>query len=105
MLIGAYQRYVSPHKGYCCAYRSFTGARSCSSYAKRSISRAGFLGGLLLLKRRLRACAAAATSLSESEAPSEIETAVFGQCATAVHAARQLCCGSVIGGLLDGDES
>ena len=105
LLIGAYQRYVSPRKGYCCAYRSCTGGRSCSSYARHAISRAGLLGGLTLLTRRFRACAMAATSHGDSDVPSDVETAVFGQCATAVHAGRKLCCGSIIGGVLDDDGS
>jgi len=105
LLIGAYQRYVSPRKGYCCAYRNRTGGRSCSSYAKCSISRAGFLGGLVLLNRRLRACAVAAASPSQSDDPTEMENAVFGQCATAVHEGRKLCCGSLVGGMSDGDGS
>lgn len=105
LLIGAYQRYLSPRKGYCCAYRSCTGGRSCASYAKRSISRAGLVGGLVLLRRRLKACAMAAASSSESDAPSEVETAVFGRCAAAVHAGRKLCCGSIVGGILNDDGS
>ena len=102
-LIGAYQRYVSPRKGYCCAYRVCTGGRSCSSYAKRSISRAGLVGGLILLRHRLKACALAAASHDESDKPSGAEVAVFGQCAGAVHEGRKLCCGSIIGGLQDDD--
>ena len=105
LLIGVYQRYVSPRKGYCCAYRACTGGRSCSSYAKRSIARAGLVGGLVLLRRRLKSCAIAAASPDESDEPSAVETAVFGQCATAVHAGRKLCCGSIIGGVLNDDGS
>ena len=102
-LIGAYQRYASPRKGYCCAYRACTGGRSCSSYAKHSISRAGLVGGLILLRRRFKACAIAAASAAESDVPSEVEVSVFGQCAPAVHEGRKLCCGSIIGGLQDDD--
>ena len=31
--IGAYQRYVSPYKGFCCAYRAHTSRASCSALA------------------------------------------------------------------------
>jgi putative component of membrane protein insertase Oxa1/YidC/SpoIIIJ protein YidD len=99
-LIGAYQRHVSPYKGYCCAYRARTGGRSCSRYAQRAIWRAGWWSGLILLRRRLRACAAAAIAIEETKEKTA-EEAFFGACAPAVQEGRKLCCGSVIGGLLD----
>ncbi len=103
-LIGAYQRYVSAHKGYCCAYRASTGGRSCSRYAQRAISRAGLWPGLILLRRRLRACAGAAMALDEALEKS-MEEAVFGECAPAVREGRKLCCGSLIGGISNGEDS
>lgn len=36
--IGAYQRYISPHKGYCCAHRVHHGGLSCSEFAKLVIA-------------------------------------------------------------------
>jgi putative component of membrane protein insertase Oxa1/YidC/SpoIIIJ protein YidD len=54
--IGAYQRYVSPRKGYSCAYRVLTGRASCSAYGYRVIARHGLRPGLVLLQRRLRTC-------------------------------------------------
>ena len=57
--IVAYQRYLSPHKGFCCAYRSLTGRLSCSSYAAKAIGRSGVLAGVRLTLRRLRRCSAA----------------------------------------------
>jgi putative component of membrane protein insertase Oxa1/YidC/SpoIIIJ protein YidD len=32
MLIRGYQKWISPRKGFCCAYRYFTGARGCSEF-------------------------------------------------------------------------
>lgn len=55
--IGAYQRYVSPYKGFCCAHRARTGHASCSQFARRAIERCGLLAGLRLLRRRFGACA------------------------------------------------
>ena len=57
--IAAYQRYISPHKGFCCAYRSPMGRLSCSSYAAKAIARSGILIGVRLTLRRLRRCSAA----------------------------------------------
>lgn len=54
--IGIYQRYVSPHKGFCCAYRVHTGQASCSALGARVIRRFGVRHGLQLLKQRMRRC-------------------------------------------------
>ncbi len=54
--IGVYQRYVSPHKGFCCAYRVHTGRASCSVLGARVIRRWGVRRGLAVLKLRLRLC-------------------------------------------------
>jgi uncharacterized protein len=59
LLISSYQGYLSPHKGYCCAYRTLYGRSSCSHFGYRAISRYGILMGIFLLKRRLSKCAAA----------------------------------------------
>jgi putative component of membrane protein insertase Oxa1/YidC/SpoIIIJ protein YidD len=54
--IHAYQRHLSPHKGFSCALRGATGGRSCSAYGYRVIARCGLRKGLRLLRRRLDAC-------------------------------------------------
>jgi putative component of membrane protein insertase Oxa1/YidC/SpoIIIJ protein YidD len=54
--IRAYQRHLSPRKGYSCALRGATGGRSCSAYGYRVIARCGLRKGLWLLERRLDAC-------------------------------------------------
>jgi len=46
-----YQRYVSPHKGFCCAYRAHTGRKSCSVLGFRAVRRYGVLAGLAVLRR------------------------------------------------------
>lgn len=56
LAIRAYQRFLSPLKGYACAFRVLTGRDSCSAYAYRAIARFGLLRGLALLRRRLQAC-------------------------------------------------
>ena len=54
--IGAYKRYLSPYKGFCCAYREHTGRASCSTLGARVIRRHGVFAGLTLLRQRTRRC-------------------------------------------------
>lgn len=56
--IRAYQRHVSPHKGYRCAYSVHTGRSGCSGLGYRAIRCKGLFTGLLILRRRLLRCAA-----------------------------------------------
>ncbi|WP_300759627.1 membrane protein insertion efficiency factor YidD [Janthinobacterium sp.] len=56
--IRAYQRHLSPYKGFSCAYRVRTGRDSCSAYGYRVIARHGLIPGWALLRRRLHACGA-----------------------------------------------
>jgi len=65
--IGVYQRYVSPHKGYCCAYRAHTGRSSCSEFGRRVIGKMGIAAGIRLLFDRFAACAAAAEEIKKSD--------------------------------------
>lgn len=57
--ITVYQRYLSPYKGFCCAYRSYTGGASCSMLGFRVIRRYGVWDGLRLLRDRLALCGVA----------------------------------------------
>jgi putative component of membrane protein insertase Oxa1/YidC/SpoIIIJ protein YidD len=59
--IGVYQRFVSPHKGFCCAHRACTGGLSCSAYAKLALLHRGFFAALPGIKERLRQCSEYAT--------------------------------------------
>jgi uncharacterized protein len=54
--IGAYQRYVSPYKGFCCAYRAHTGKRSCSSYGRAIVQKLGLFAFLAALPRQFERC-------------------------------------------------
>ena len=54
--IRGYQRYLSPHKGFNCAYRCATGRDGCSGYGYRVIERFGLMIGCALLRRRLTLC-------------------------------------------------
>ena len=57
--IALYKRYISPYKGFSCAYRVHTDCASCSSLGYRAIRRFGFTQGLGILDKRLRRCAIA----------------------------------------------
>jgi len=54
--IRGYQRWLSPLKGYSCAFRVATCGESCSRYGYRVIARFGLRRGLGLLDRRLALC-------------------------------------------------
>lgn len=54
--IRAYQRHLSPRKGYACAYRLVHGGSGCSGVGLRLVRRFGALAGLALLRQRLRLC-------------------------------------------------
>ncbi len=60
LLIRIYQAYLSPYKGFRCAYHARTGRRSCSAFGFTAIDRHGVIVGLLLLRRRFCKCARAA---------------------------------------------
>jgi uncharacterized protein len=51
-----YRRFVSPYKGFSCAYRAYTGRASCSEHGYRAIERHGIFIGIALVKRRLTRC-------------------------------------------------
>jgi putative component of membrane protein insertase Oxa1/YidC/SpoIIIJ protein YidD len=61
--IEAYQRFVSPYKGFCCAHRCVHGRDSCSQFAKRVVVRRGVLRMVPLLMRRFTECGVAAQVL------------------------------------------
>ena len=57
--IDFYKRYVSPFKGFSCAYRVHTGSCSCSTLGARAIRRYGLLRGLSVLHERTFLCGVA----------------------------------------------
>jgi putative component of membrane protein insertase Oxa1/YidC/SpoIIIJ protein YidD len=65
-LIEVYQKYLSPRKGFCCAYRVRHRRRdSCSQFARRAIERLGVLPGFRLLRRRFDKCSHAKQVLDD----------------------------------------
>lgn len=57
--IRLYQRRLSPHKDFACAYRVHTGRCSCSQIGLRAVRRFGVVGGWHLLRRRTSLCGVA----------------------------------------------
>ncbi|MCC6136261.1 MAG: membrane protein insertion efficiency factor YidD [Candidatus Contendobacter sp.] len=58
--ITAYQRHLSPRKGFCCAHRVQHGGPSCSEYARQTLIVYGLRQTAPLLRQRLLACREAA---------------------------------------------
>ena len=58
--ITAYQRHLSPRKGFCCAHRVQHGGPSCSEYARQTLTVYGLWRTVPLLWQRLCACREAA---------------------------------------------
>lgn len=56
--IRGYQRWISPRKGFHCAYRVHTGCAGCSALGYRVIRRFGLWDGLPLLRERMARCGA-----------------------------------------------
>ena len=62
--IEGYQRFLSPYKGFRCAYRARTKRTSCSEFAKRVALRRGVLALPSLLRERFKRCAMAARAMT-----------------------------------------
>jgi len=70
-LIRFYQKFISPRKGFCCAYRKHSGGRSCSSFALVAVRRYGVSAMWRLFPKRLDDCKIAAMRLNEEEKEKE----------------------------------
>lgn len=73
-LIEAYQRHLSPRKGFRCAYGVMHGNGTCSSIGKRIMRDQGILKFLQLMPRQFAACRTAAITLNgqlSAKAPSK----------------------------------
>jgi uncharacterized protein len=57
--ISFYQKFLSPHKGFTCAYGAHTGRASCSSLGYRAIELHGLVVGFAILRKRTYLCGVA----------------------------------------------
>ncbi len=62
-LIRGYRRFISPHKGFRCAYGAHTARPTCSAQGLRIFQRVGFFQGMSLLRRQFDRCTEAAHAL------------------------------------------
>ena len=65
-IIAGYQKFVSPYKGFHCAFRRVKGGPGCSEFGKQAIREHGLIAGLRMIRQRFRECAAASQELGES---------------------------------------
>lgn len=56
LMIVFYQKHISPHKGFSCAYHQHTGHASCSNFGYRAIRRFGVFKGIGVLRMRFSKC-------------------------------------------------
>ena len=61
--INAYQRYLSPRKGFACPHRVLHQGASCSQYVKQTLIDQGLLAAIQVAPKRFRACGSAAIAL------------------------------------------
>lgn len=69
-IIKLYQKYISPYKGFSCAYRLHTSRSSCSKLGYRAIRRYGLISGVNLLNQRTYLCSVAYRRFSHFSAKS-----------------------------------
>ncbi|MBW3243423.1 membrane protein insertion efficiency factor YidD [Epibacterium sp. DP7N7-1] len=62
--IGFYQKLISPHKGFSCAYRVAHGGTGCSGYIKNRIIEVGLLRAIPDIRARFSDCRTAADDLN-----------------------------------------
>ncbi|TAN85469.1 MAG: membrane protein insertion efficiency factor YidD [Phormidium sp. SL48-SHIP] len=65
-LIDLYQTYISPRKGYSCAYRILHQGESCSCYVKNSLLETDLMSAISRSRQRFRDCHEAAKILKTS---------------------------------------
>jgi len=65
--ISLYQKYIAPHKGFCCAHSALTGEMSCSAFVKQQIKTAGLFASIKTIKHRFKRCKMAAQTIQNQK--------------------------------------
>ena len=78
--INVYQRYLSPYKGYHCAYHVHTGCATCSRLGFRAIRRYGVVAGIALLRERLERCGIAYRRYAFARLPQRMQRGFIDGC-------------------------
>lgn len=83
--INGYQRYLSPRKGYRCAYGVLHQDGTCSSIGKNLMREHGVLGFFRLMPTQFAACKAAALALRQDDAERRARReTMLDRCATSL---------------------
>ena len=96
--ISCYQQFVSPYKGWRCAYAALHGGSPCSVYARQTISDQGILGGSVLLWHRFGECRSAALAVAANSSSDKIGK----ECADACQKSERDCAEGCVRGCSGG---
>ncbi|MGL4674461.1 MAG: membrane protein insertion efficiency factor YidD [Wohlfahrtiimonas sp.] len=75
-----YQKWISPYKGFCCAYKHKTGGHSCSQYALKVVRRFGVWGLLRGLPQQFDRCHHAYLELQKEQEEEEKKKKEYSWC-------------------------
>ncbi|MEH2348108.1 MAG: membrane protein insertion efficiency factor YidD [Nostoc sp.] len=78
--ITAYQKYISPSKGFSCSHRLLHGGDSCSNHVKRMLSEQKLHEALQSSIKRFQDCGAASRTLISSKARANFGCIVIPCC-------------------------
>lgn len=81
-LITVYQKYISPYKGFRCAYGCYHKTLSCSAIIKNIITEQGLLAGWPLIKQQFKQCQTAYSLLindDEQPPPPQNESSCYNK--------------------------
>jgi len=101
--IHGYRRFLSPRKGFRCAFGVHTGRGSCSGVGLRAFRRAGVLRGFGLLRRQFDRCTMAAADLREAGVYRRLRppAAQRGDCDVGCDSCPDNLCGDAVAGACD----
>lgn len=78
--IHAYQKYLSPLKGFSCPHRLLHSGESCSTYAKSMLIENSLMVALQLSRQRFQDCATASRTLASTTSQSGCRFIVIPCC-------------------------
>ncbi|WP_138499641.1 membrane protein insertion efficiency factor YidD [Nostoc sp. PA-18-2419] len=78
--ITAYQKYISPSKGFCCSHRLLHGGDSCSNFVKRMLNEQNLHQAVQLSIKRFQDCATASKTLTSNKARADFRCIVIPCC-------------------------
>ncbi|MDF5711213.1 MAG: membrane protein insertion efficiency factor YidD [Nostoc sp. S4] len=78
--ITAYQKYISPSKGFYCSHRLLHGGDSCSNFVKRMLSEQNLHQAVQSSIKRFQDCAVASKTLTSTKARADFGCIVIPCC-------------------------